>query len=99
MNEVQVYTKPGCVQCEYTKKKLDEFNIPHTDLDVIEHPIFAEQLRERGISGIPYVVAGEQTWTGFQYDKIKSIADPSYGLGIPQDLPNASSCQPREGYL
>jgi glutaredoxin-like protein NrdH len=83
MNEVQVYCKPGCVQCEYTKKKLDEFQIPHVDLDIVEHPIFAEQLAERGVQRLPYVVAGDQTWTGFQYDKLKglrAIADPSYGL-------------------
>lgn len=99
MNEVQVYTKPGCVQCEYTKKKLDEFHVPHVDLDVVQHPIFAEQLQEQGIYQMPYVVAGDQTWTGFQYDKIKAIADPAYGLSLPQDLPNVSSCQPLEDYL
>jgi glutaredoxin-like protein NrdH len=74
VNEVQVYTKPECVQCEYTKKKLDEFGIPHVDLDVVEHPIFAEQLQEQGITRMPYVVAGDQTWTGFQYDKIRNLA-------------------------
>lgn len=74
MNEVQVYCKPDCVQCEYTKKMLDRNNIPHVDLDIVQHPIFAEQLRERGIYQMPYVVAGNQTWNGFQYDKIKGLA-------------------------
>jgi glutaredoxin-like protein NrdH len=71
---VQVYTKPNCVQCEYTKKELDKLHIPHTDLDVVQHPVFAEQLRDQGIMQMPYVVAGDQTWTGFKIDRLRGLA-------------------------
>jgi glutaredoxin-like protein NrdH len=78
VSEVQVYCKPDCVQCEYTKKKLDEYHIPHTDLDVVQHPIFAEQLQEQGVFQLPYVVAGAQSWTGFQYDKLRGLNPADY---------------------
>jgi len=78
MNEVQVYCRPDCVQCEYTKKKLDEYHIPHVDLDVVAHPIFAEQLAEQGVHQLPYVKAGEQSWTGFQYDKLRGLDPRDY---------------------
>jgi glutaredoxin-like protein NrdH len=99
MNEVQVYCRPGCVQCEYTEKKLCEWNVPHNIIDVTQDPAAMEHVLSTGRTQMPYVVAGDNSWHGFQYDKLKAIAGPSYGLGLPQDLPNVSSCQPLEGYL
>lgn len=96
---VQVYSKPGCIQCEYTEKKMHEHHIPHNTIDVTQDPAAMQQVLASGNLQMPYVVAGDNTWNGFQYEKIKAIADPSYGLGLPQDLPDVSSCQPLEGYL
>lgn len=77
---VQVYSKPGCVQCEYTEKKLDELHIPHSTIDVTHDPAAYSAVMASGHLQMPMVVAGDQTWHGFHIDKIKAIADPSYGL-------------------
>ena len=75
---ITVYTKPDCVQCEYTKKKLDAKRLPYTEIDVTQHPVFAEQLREKGIHQLPYVVAGDDTWTGFKIDKLRGLDPKDY---------------------
>jgi glutaredoxin-like protein NrdH len=99
---IQVYTKPGCVQCEYTEKKLSEWHVPHNTVDVTQDPAAMQQVLASGNMQMPMVVAGDDHWNGFQYDKLqdlKAIAGLAYGLGLPQDLPNVSSCPPQEGYL
>jgi glutaredoxin-like protein NrdH len=78
MSEVQVYCRPDCIQCEYTKKKLDEYHIPHIDIDVTLHEPARLMLREEGIKQLPYVVAGAQTWNGFQYDKLRGLDPRDY---------------------
>jgi glutaredoxin-like protein NrdH len=70
---VKVYCKPDCVQCEYTKKKLDEFHIAHTDFDITQDPFAFSTVQATGRTQMPYVVAGDQTWHGFQYDKLRGL--------------------------
>jgi glutaredoxin-like protein NrdH len=76
--QITVYTKPDCVQCEYTKKWLARRSLPFNEIDVVEHPVFAEQLREQGISQMPYVVAGDQKWSGFKLDRIRGLDPKDY---------------------
>jgi glutaredoxin-like protein NrdH len=75
---IEVYCMPGCVQCEYTKKKLEEYNIPYQDIDVTMNTTAYNMVQSTGNMQMPMVVAGNQSWHGFQYDKIRAIADPSY---------------------
>jgi glutaredoxin-like protein NrdH len=70
---VTVYTKPDCVQCEYTKKLLDRKMVPYNEINVAEHPVFAEQLRDKGIQTMPYVVTDNDEWTGFKLEKLRGL--------------------------
>jgi glutaredoxin-like protein NrdH len=75
---VQVYTKPGCVQCEYTEKKLDELHIPHDSIDVTQDPAALQRVMDTGRLQMPMVVAGEQKWHGFHYDKLRGLDPRDY---------------------
>jgi len=100
---VQVYSKPGCVQCEYTEKKLSEWGVPHNTIDVTQNAAAMDHVLATGNLQMPLVEAGEDHWNGFHIEKLQRLRasqpGPAYGLGIPQDLPDASSYQPQEGYL
>lgn len=70
---IHVYSKPGCVQCEYTEKKLTEFGIPHNCIDITQDQVAMNTVLSTGNLQMPMVVAGDQTWHGFQYDKLKDL--------------------------
>lgn len=75
-NEVKVYGRPGCVQCEYTVKALTKNDVPHIYLDINENQVANEEVKNLATgTALPLVVApnGEQ-WQGFSPDKIKRLA-------------------------
>lgn len=70
--EVIVYSKPACPQCTMTKKALTQKGVAF-----IEEALSAETLEKfaaKGFRSAPIVVAGEQSWAGFQPDLINSLA-------------------------
>jgi glutaredoxin-like protein NrdH len=75
---VQVYGKEECVQCEYTKKKLDENGIPYEYHDITKDEIARQVVEGSGYSQLPFVVADindqDKMWHGFSPDKIKALA-------------------------
>jgi glutaredoxin-like protein NrdH len=70
---VRVYGKPQCVQCEYTKKKLDEKKIPYVYHDITAEPEARKLVEQTGMLQLPLVVAGEQSWHGLSPDKINAL--------------------------
>lgn len=72
---VIVYTKPGCVQCERTKKLMDSHGIEYETVDVSENPEARENLIAQGYSQMPIVHAENDEWSGFRPDKIKELAN------------------------
>lgn len=76
---VTVYTKPGCVQCEWTKKMLDKQGTDYQVIDVSESTMAQDILRELGYTALPVVVVnnGPRTghWSGFKLDKLRGLKD------------------------
>ena len=71
---VEVYGKPGCVQCKYTNKMLEKegHEVRYHDITADEQ---ARQIVEQsGKTALPLVVAGDQTWNGMSPDRIKALA-------------------------
>ena len=71
--DVLVYTKSECVQCKYTKQFLDKQGTRYTEIDAGPGTEANVMLASKGVSSLPYVVAGNQTWTGFKMDKIRGL--------------------------
>lgn len=70
---VTVYSKPACVQCTQSKKKLDQLGVVYNVIDVTEDAQALEYVKSLGYMAAPVIVAGEQHWAGFQPDKITAL--------------------------
>jgi glutaredoxin-like protein NrdH len=65
---------PSCVQCNQTKKMMDKLGIIYSEVDLRENPKDVERFKELGHMSAPIVTTDIKTWSGFKYDKIKSLA-------------------------
>lgn len=75
---VRVYGKPQCVQCEYTKKKLEANEIPYVYHDITADDEARQLVEETGRTQLPMVIAETesktQMWYGFSPDKIRALS-------------------------
>jgi glutaredoxin-like protein NrdH len=69
-----VYTKPACVQCEQTKKLLDKNGVEYATVDITQDQQAYDKIVALGFMSAPVVISGDESWAGFQPDKINSIA-------------------------
>lgn len=73
---ITVYTRPACVQCNATKRKLTEEGLDWVAVDLSQDEAAADRLREAGYMQVPVVETPEgETWTGFRPDLIGQEAD------------------------
>ena len=70
---VEVYGKPGCMQCKFTVKELEKQDIPHQYIDISVNEVAAEQVKSMGFTTLPVVVAGESKWAGLKLDNIRGL--------------------------
>lgn len=78
---ITIYTKPGCVQCKYTMKHLDEAKpnpVPYKAIDVTTDPAAAKVVENSGKTILPYVTVEKNgklidSWHGFKDDKVKGL--------------------------
>lgn len=71
---VKIYTKPGCIHCLHTKQMMDRLDIPYTEVDVTLDDAAKKYIKdELGYKVVPVVVHKDETWAGFQPERIKGI--------------------------
>jgi glutaredoxin-like protein NrdH len=68
-----VYTKPNCVQCDMTKRLMDKIGVEYNTVDIVENPAELDRLIEMGYRAAPVVVTEDDSWAGFQPDKITAL--------------------------
>lgn len=73
MQQITVYSKPGCVQCQATTRELDKRGAAYEVHDVTEDQDAYARVRELGYQQVPVVEAGGQHWSGFRPDKIGGL--------------------------
>lgn len=73
-NQVIVYTKPSCVQCNATYRALDSKGIDYEVVDLTEDPAALEALRDANWMQAPVVHTAGDIWSGFRPDKIGELA-------------------------
>jgi glutaredoxin-like protein NrdH len=71
---ITVFSKPNCVQCDATKRTLNNLGLDYEVTDLTEDPASLEYVRSLGYLQAPVVVAGDDHWSGFRMDKIKALA-------------------------
>ena len=70
---ITVYTKPGCVACDATKRKMDDLGIEYTPEDLMSSPAVLQMAREQGITSAPVVDTGTAVWGGYKPDMIRTL--------------------------
>lgn len=72
-DQVTVFSREGCVQCNATYRALDAKRIVYKVLTVTDD--VADDLRELGFLQLPVVRAPQmKSWSGFRPDKIEELA-------------------------
>lgn len=70
---ITVYSKPQCVQCDATKRALKRQGLEYTEIDLTQDTQAYEYVTSLGFVQAPVVVAGDDAWSGFRPDKVKSL--------------------------
>lgn len=74
MAKAIVYTKPNCMQCNFTKRYLEENEIPFETRDVEKDEQALEEVKALGFQSLPVIVAdGFETFNGFHPDKLNQL--------------------------
>lgn len=75
---IEVYTKPACVQCDWTKRELDKRDAEYVELALEDHPEKVAEFKAAGHLSAPVVVhtVGDTTtiWAGFRPERIAALA-------------------------
>lgn len=71
---VTVYTKPNCMQCNFTKKYLTEKEIEFQTIDVTESEEALAKVKGMGFQAVPVIVTeNEEAFYGFQPDRLAKL--------------------------
>jgi glutaredoxin-like protein NrdH len=73
---ITVYSKPACVQCNSTYRKLDKHGVVYDTVDVSKDQAAFDFVQSLGYAQVPVVVTEDQHWSGFQPDMIEALAQP-----------------------
>lgn len=73
MPKPTVYSRPSCVQCQWTKKIMEQEGIAYDEINVEEDAAALEFIKGLGYSAAPVVVAGNEHWSGFRPERIKGL--------------------------
>ena len=73
MNEITVFTKPNCVQCEATKRWLDNNDIAYTTVDISKDLKALDRIVALGFRAAPVVDSPVGSWSGFNPDKLSQL--------------------------
>ena len=70
---VKVYTNPNCIQCDRTKKFLDDADIEYEVIDLSSDVESLTKFIDMGFKSAPIVETDNDIWSGFKYDKLKGL--------------------------
>lgn len=77
---ITVYSKPSCVQCDATKKKLKALGLPFRELDLTlpEQEAMLARAKELGHLSAPFVIVNrpgsDDLWSGYRPDLLEALA-------------------------
>jgi glutaredoxin-like protein NrdH len=72
---ITVYTKPACVQCEATKRMMDKLSIDYDTIDITLDTEAFDMLISKGYKSAPVVITDNDSWAGFNPDKISGLVE------------------------
>ncbi len=73
MVTITLWEKPGCVQCEATKRQFDKRGIIYRTKRLDKSRKAVDRFAEMGLTSAPIVETDDRTWSGFRLKKIESL--------------------------
>lgn len=73
--EITVYSKPNCMQCNFTKKYLKERNIAFKEIDVTQDEDALNKIKYMGYQAVPVVITDNDHWYGFRPEKLAELME------------------------
>ena len=70
---VTVYTLPNCVQCDTTKRVMDQMGIKYETVDLSQDVEAATMVVGLGYKQAPVVITSKKHWSGFKLDNISEL--------------------------
>ncbi len=71
---IVVYSKPNCMQCNFTKKYLDDKGVEYVTKDIFESEAALEEVKELGFSSVPVItIEGQEAFNGFRPDLLDQL--------------------------
>ena len=74
-SKITVFGKKGCMQCKMTASIFTDNDIDFDYIDIEDVPEAREYISELGFQGLPVVICGGVSWSGFQPEKINDVVD------------------------
>lgn len=74
MPTIVVWSKPSCVQCTATYRKLDNLGFTYEVRDLTADPEAVEAFKARGLMSAPIVTVDDEAWAGFNPIKLGELA-------------------------
>lgn len=69
-----VYSKPNCMQCNFTKKYLEDKGVSYELKDIFESEEALNEVKELGFSSVPVIsVEGQEAFNGFRPDLLDQL--------------------------
>ena len=72
---ITVYSKPACMQCTMTKKKLDALNLDYDVVDISMDDEARDYIMALGYLPAPAVEAEGEHWSGFRPARLSALAE------------------------
>ena len=74
---VTIYTKNNCVQCDATKRMMDKLGVEYSTINISDNPDELDKLIELGYRAAPVVITDNDSWAGFNPEKITELVAQS----------------------
>jgi glutaredoxin-like protein NrdH len=71
---IEVYTKPGCVQCRATERELRQRGLVFEAIDLSVDDAALDRMTALGHRQAPVVVANGTHWSGYRPDLLAGLA-------------------------
>lgn len=70
---VTLYSRNHCVQCNATKRYLEEHGVEYREVNLSDEPEALEYVKSLGYLQAPVVVTKDLTWAGFRPDYLDAF--------------------------
>ena len=71
--KVVVYSKPGCGQCVFTKRHLEDSGIDFKEIDITKNNEGLARVKSLGYSGLPVVEYEDIHFNGYQANELDKV--------------------------